>query len=311
MTATKYTIKGSCKEDEGLTIQGFNGGKQFLSLNAKGSAEKGELDIAIECLKQAIACKNENQTIHMEHTTLADKEIPALCFYPDHTGKLPVAICIHGLGSSKLTTIQGAIQLAQKGYYAIIIDAAMHGERKLENPLTLNMNLDEKFSENFIRVLKETAQDISLIIDNLPELQIADWSRIGLTGNSMGGFIAFLAATYDKRISAIAPLLATPDWNILFEHPSATAVSEQEKNSIIKDDPIHNYTKLKNSAILIQNNTDDPIVNIQGVRNINPKLKELFFECPERYSYIEYNQSGHNVTAEMFNNVIDWFNTFV
>jgi len=308
---TKYTIKGSCKQGKELTIKGFKNGKQFLSLNAAGIAPKNELDIAIECLKQAIENKKDNQTINLEHSTLTGKKIPALSFYSEAAVKSPVAVCIHGLNTSKTSTIQGAIQLAQEGYYAIVIDAAQHGERKPENSIILNPTLDKSFATNFIQVLKKTAEDISLIIDSLSEHNIADCSRIGLTGNSMGGFIAFLAATYDKRISAIAPLVATPDWSTLFEHPSAASVDTQKRDSITQGDPIHNYTKLKEMAVLIQNNADDPIVNVQGSRNIDPKLRELFFETPERYSYIEYNQSGHNVSAEMFNNVIDWFNTFV
>jgi len=307
----KYTIKGSCSQNNELTIQGFKSGKQFLSLNATCLAPEDEVDIAIECLKQAIIHKNNVQELHMEHSLLTDKEIPALSFYHDCDKKLPVVLCIHGLSSSKTATIQGAIQLAQEGYYAIVIDAALHGERKAENTTTLDMNLDHNFAVNFIDALKETAQDVSLIIDSFSEHNIADGSRIGVTGNSMGGFITFLAGTYDKRISAIAPLVATPDWSILLDHPSAEALSYEEKQSIIKDDPIHNYAKLKHTAVLVQNNTDDPVVNVQGARNIVPKLETLFFDTPERYSYIEYNQSGHNVSAEMFSNVIDWFNTFV
>ena len=308
---TKYTVSGSCKDKGSINLEGTKNGKIFISLQATSSAINNDLDIALECLKQAITNKSDEQTIHLEHRALTAAQIPAITFYAESNEKLPVAICIHGLNSSKTQSIQSAIQLAQEGYYTIIIDAAMHGERSLEDPALLDMNMDKEFASNFLYVLKTTANDLSTIIDELVNIPLVDSTRIGVTGTSMGGFITFHAATFEHRISAIAPLVATPDWGLLFEHTSAADFDSEKKISIAATDPLHNYQKMAKTAILVQNNTEDPVVDVRGSRNLDKKLKPLFFATPERYSYIEYNQSGHNVSPEMFHNVIEWFNKFV
>ena len=309
--STKFTLTGSNKANKQVRIVGKKDGDIFLTLEGFSNGDKSDFEIALECLKQAIEFKTGDEDIHLEHIHLTSSSIPAIIFHRESREAQPVVICIHGLNSNKNNTIKGAIQLAQEGYYTIIIDAELHGARAHVDDSILDINIDKNFVDNFVKVLKKTATDISAIIDELSQNSYADETRIGVTGNSMGGLITFLAATYDERISTIAPLVATPDWSVLKDHPSAKDIEHNKFDIIVKEDPIHNYKKLINTAVLIQNNIDDPIISIQGSRNIDPKLKELLLETPERYSYIEYDQTGHSVSLEMFDKVINWFNKFL
>jgi len=127
----------------------------------------------------------------------------------------------------------------------------------------------------------------------------------------MGGFISFLCAVNEERISAVAPLVASPDWSMLFEHPNAPKTELAEIDAVVKKDPLHNYKKMVGKAVLVQNNSKDPVVPVNGVRKLDQNLKGLFFEAPDRYSYIEYSQSSHNVTNEMLGEVINWFKKFI
>lgn len=55
--------------------------------------------------------------------------------------------------------------------------------------------------------LLDNVWDLMHVIDYLSACKNVDPSRIGVTGISLGGMIAWLAAAVDKRITASAPLI--------------------------------------------------------------------------------------------------------
>ncbi|MNC63985.1 hypothetical protein D3C75_1141510 [compost metagenome] len=57
---------------------------------------------------------------------------------------------------------------------------------------------------------------------------------------------------------------------------------------------------------------------VDGVRNLDILLKELYKDMPERYRYIEYDGQGHDIRIEggknpdiMKDEVIAWFLRFL
>ena len=112
-------------------------------------------------------------------------------------------ILVHGLGGNKDQLAMLAVMLAQKGYVALCIDAAGHGDRPkiggaAENALGV---------APFKTVIAQTVQDLRCAVDVLAARKDVDTSRIGYVGASLGGIIGSRFLADEPRI-ACATILA-------------------------------------------------------------------------------------------------------
>jgi hypothetical protein len=99
--------------------------------------------------------------------------------YRDNGTKKPVMFVLHGGGGSKENVMGELDMYAHEGFHAVALDAAAHGESD-RGPL---LNLD---------AWVETVGYIDTLIDFYGTSSIADASRFGVAGGSMGGSITFL-----------------------------------------------------------------------------------------------------------------------
>jgi dienelactone hydrolase len=112
-------------------------------------------------------------------------------------------ILVHGLGGNKDQLAMLAVMLAQKGYAALCIDAAGHGDRPKiggaqENALGV---------APFKAMIAQTVQDLRCAVDVLAARKDVDTSRIGYVGASLGGIIGSRFLADEPRI-ACATILA-------------------------------------------------------------------------------------------------------
>jgi predicted alpha/beta-fold hydrolase len=56
--------------------------------------------------------------------------IPVICFYEENKNNLPLIFLAHGFESKKEIHSDMEWNLADRGFYSVIIDAENHGERK-------------------------------------------------------------------------------------------------------------------------------------------------------------------------------------
>jgi predicted esterase len=82
-----------------------------------------------------------------------------------------------------------------------------------------------------------------------------------------------------------------------------------DNNEVITNAPYNKLDSLQETFVLMQNNTDDPIVDINSARKTAEKLKSVFEKSGEKYKYIEHNSMGHSISPEMFNEVVNWLKT--
>lgn len=129
----------------------------------------------------------------------------------------PVVILIHGTREDAMQTYQAGFMqtFVSYGFICISIDQRYHGNR------TTGVNhYDLATGPYFDALLKawtdgrtypyayDSAFDVIRLLDYLNESRVdIDWNKVGITGISSGGTIAWRAASADLRITHVAPII--------------------------------------------------------------------------------------------------------
>src|SRR5215471_18058410 len=158
--------------------------------------------------------------IEREHLYLSgwdpDEPVPAYVYYKKGNKGMPVVIFLHGLGGSKEQYAQRMRELAGKGLFVVVIDAHLHGERKVPGIFPKGKSLGALGDDYSIWVhqtsVAHTARDVSRIIDVLSARPEVDLSRIGVGGISMGGSTCMVLAWREPRISVVVGFIGAVDF---------------------------------------------------------------------------------------------------
>ena len=155
-------------------------------------------------------------------------EIPAILFRPKENKKLlPTIILYHGWGSDKESQrIRGFI-LSAVGYQVIIPDAIYHGER---NPI--DHEATENMGKYFWETILKNLDEVENIVNELVLQYDADGDRIGVIGNSMGGFTAAGVFTHNPKIKASVVFNGSYGWknsNRIFKESFGIKMTENLK----------------------------------------------------------------------------------
>ncbi|MGW4239234.1 alpha/beta fold hydrolase [Streptomyces sp. NPDC004749] len=134
--------------------------------------------------------------------TMPGARIDTSYFTAGGGGRRPAVLIGHGFGGSKNDVRAQAEKLARDGYAVLTWSARGFGKS------TGKIGLNDPDNE---------VKDVSRLIDWLakrPEVSLDAKGdpRVGVTGASYGGAVSLLAAGYDDRVDAIAPLITY--WNL-------------------------------------------------------------------------------------------------
>lgn len=238
--------------------------------------------------------------------------IPAIIFRPkENKGLYPTIILYHGWGSSKESQrIRGFI-LSTVGYQIIIPDAINHGER---NPV--DHQIIENYRKYFWDTIFQNVDESTKIIEELISNYNADPNRIGVIGNSMGGFTAAGVFTHNPKLKALVVFNGSCGWeisnNIFKETLGITMIKELEEveERVSKVDPMNNLQLLIDRPILILHGDSDSSVSIEGQRLFYNKTKPLY-QDKDKIKLVEYPNLNHFVTTNMMEESISWFHKYL
>jgi len=158
----------------------------------------------------------------------ANEKVPILIYKPitGSSRSFPVVICLHGTGGSKEKMNQVMYRFTSIGIMAVAIDARYHGERiiggahgsteYIEAITIASKNSDPKKQQH--PFLFDTVYDLWRLTDYLITRPDVQGTRIGMMGISMGGIETWLAASVDKRIKVIAPVIAAQSFRWSLEN---------------------------------------------------------------------------------------------
>jgi alpha-beta hydrolase superfamily lysophospholipase len=232
---------------------------------------------------------------------------PALALFqtsPEESARHGTILFYHGFSESKDNYVEVLTRFATAGFLAIGIDGVGHGERRypdfverfppIQPPLIDDMQLEAAF----LSVVRATAQEIPAIIDALSEQKWIYDGRLGISGHSFGGFVAYVAVVTEKRIRVAAPVVGSPQWKLPW-----------------LESPHLHLDQFFPTALLSQTAHNDTRVLPDFARNLHQRLASYYLRAPERLCYIEYPNSTHDLFAQdwqqAWKSVVHWFGRFL
>jgi len=244
----------------------------------------------------------EKHTIH---------EIPTLSCFKGGGDQKPLVIFSHAFTRAKEDFTDHLKAFAELGYYAVALDNRAHGERSIRGFISQQVFVDGKLNVYEVRkLIKETADDIKVLIDHFVKEGRVDEDRIGLIGVSMGGFSALRTLVMEERVKVAAPIIASPYFD---EIPEDVPIAKDPENmKKLKDysekySPGFHLDRFYPRAILFQIGGRDIHVKGENVKQFCDTLGPYYEEDPDRLKLIVHDNVAHEFTQPMWNNVIDWF----
>jgi dienelactone hydrolase len=261
------------------------------------------MDTMINAEKDNLELKK--QTIH---------GIPTLSCFKGNKDQKPLVIFSHAFAGAKEDFTDHLKTFAELGYYAIALDNRAHGERSVRGFISKKVFVDGKLIVYEVRkLIKETADDMQILIDHFVKEGGIDEDRIGLVGVSMGGFSALRTLVMEDRVKVAAPIIASPYFH---ELPEDVPIAKDPENmKKLKDysekySPGFHLDRFYPRAILFQIGGRDIHFNGENVKQFCDNLKSYYKEDSDILKLIVHDNVAHEFTEPMWHNVIDWFKKF-
>lgn len=231
-------------------------------------------------------------------------EAPLRLFFAPGQKKFSGTVLVyHGLGASKEVQTKEAEWLSSAGFLAVVVDAVGHGARRFHD---FEQRMNQLNSHRaFLEMVQPSIEEIPAILDGLSALLGERSGSFGITGISMGGYIAFGAAVREPRLTAVVPILGSPDWT----------VGAKAQDDILLQSPHTRPEAFSPKALLAINAGKDVHVPPAAARGFVERLLPFYQSSPERLRYLEYAESAHFMREEDWNDLwrqaIEWFRRFL
>ncbi|GMP94833.1 hypothetical protein CsSME_00044127 [Camellia sinensis var. sinensis] len=188
----------------------------------------------------------------------------------------------------------------------------------------------------------DTVWDLIKLADYLIQREDIDPSKIGITGESLGGMHAWFAAAVDTRYAVAVPIIGVQGFRWAIDHDkwhsrvnSIKAVFEEArihlgKSAIDKEvveqvwiriapglaskfDSPYSIPIIAPRPLLILNGEKDPRCPIEGLEIPKSRARKAYEDahCPDNFKVIAQPGIGHKMTPLMVKEASDWFDTFL
>lgn len=246
--------------------------------------------------------------IEQRHLWLASA--PSLLFWklsPEQNGAQGTILFYHGLAGAKegAGSIPFCLALAQAGFLVVSIDLVGHGERRYPDFAARFLQLQERkatapgaFEADLATVVRETAQEVPQVIDDLLARGWAHAGGIGAAGISLGADVVYAAIVVEPRVGAATAILGSPEWKLSSPHS-----------------PHLFPERFYPVALLSQTAGADTHVPPEAVRTLHQRLLPFYVRAPERLGYIEYAGLDHDLSEQAWRQTVEqmiaWFHHFL
>jgi len=255
-------------------------------------------------------------------------------FAPKQAGPLPAVIFLHGTGGSRQDGFGLLRTLAQKGFFALAIDARYHGPGIGQDPYF------EAIYQAYVTgqghpFLYDTVWDVMRLLDYLGQRSDVDASRIGLVGNSKGGMETYLSAAVEPRIAVAVPWISVESFAWALDNNSWQARVDSIRGAFDKaaahdgvaidvafvrqfydrvvpgivdefDGP-QMVGAIAPRPLLAVNGAVDPRTPMGGLRLCEAAARSAYADVSDHFDLYIEPDTGHAVTAEGTARSVDWF----
>ncbi|GMP94832.1 hypothetical protein CsSME_00044127 [Camellia sinensis var. sinensis] len=231
---------------------------------------------------------------------------------------------------------------ASRGYIAVSIDSRYHGERASSMTTYRDALVSSWKQGDTMPFIFDTVWDLIKLADYLIQREDIDPSKIGITGESLGGMHAWFAAAVDTRYAVAVPIIGVQGFRWAIDHDkwhsrvnSIKAVFEEArihlgKSAIDKEvveqvwiriapglaskfDSPYSIPIIAPRPLLILNGEKDPRCPIEGLEIPKSRARKAYEDahCPDNFKVIAQPGIGHKMTPLMVKEASDWFDTFL
>lgn len=205
----------------------------------------------------------------------------------------PVVLWCHGFRADALAHAAELERVAAAGFLAIGIDAVDHGARRDPQLAARVTASAEGARPVMLEVVRQTAQELPALIDELVQHHCADRERVSVVGISMGAFICYLAIARSLPVRAVVSLLGDPEWRD-------------------DDSPHRQLARFADVALLSVTAEHDVSVPPAPVRQFHRSLRHAFHS--PRHHHHELRGAGHLTSAAAWDEAmvmtLDWLHRY-
>jgi len=246
-------------------------------------------------------------------TTERIDDIPTLAAYDaDAAAPLPLVFLLHGFTGRKEDNRANVAALARRGYYAVALDAHLHGELGSQpfDPADA--------AARMLEVTLVTTGFVDHLIDYYAHVAgPADASRVGLMGTSMGGAIImhYLPRRHPSLKAAVVMIAGFPSlWPTVLRNAKPlypafgvtdAAIAAAEK---IESPPL--LEGVRDFPLLMLYGEADPIIPIGAVREVHAQIEARYGDS-EKLKMVSYAGVGHEVPPRMLVEAVKWLAQYV
>uniref|UniRef100_A0A1D1XCY6 Putative hydrolase YtaP n=1 Tax=Anthurium amnicola TaxID=1678845 RepID=A0A1D1XCY6_9ARAE len=256
--------------------------------------------------------------------------------------KRPAIVFLHSSYKSKEWVRPLLEAYASRGYITVAIDSRYHGERAHNVTAYRDALVSAWKNGDTMPFLLDTVWDLIKLGDYLTQRVDIDPARIGITGESLGGMHAWLAAAADTRYSVVVPIIGVQGfrWAIdndkwqarvdsikpLFEEACndlGKSVIDKEVVEKVWDriapglasqfDSPSTIPAIAPRPLLIINGAGDPRCPLAGLDVPVSRAIDAYREAglPENFKLIAEPGIGHRMTSSMVKAASSWFDQFL
>ncbi|XP_068653033.1 uncharacterized protein [Aristolochia californica] len=255
--------------------------------------------------------------------------------------KRPAVVFLHSSYKAKEWLRPLLEAYASRGYVAVAIDSRYHGERASSKTTYIDALVSSWRNADTMPFIFDTVWDLIKLADYLTQREDIDSSRIGITGESLGGMHAWFAAFADSRYAVVAPIIGVQgfrwaidndEWQARVDSikPVFEARIDFGKSAIDKDvvekvwtriapglaaefDSPYTVPAIAPRPFVIINGEEDPRCPLPGLNIPISKAEKAYKDanCSEKFKVVAQPGIGHQITSLMVKEASDWFDRFL
>ncbi|KAJ4708045.1 alpha/beta-Hydrolases superfamily protein [Melia azedarach] len=256
--------------------------------------------------------------------------------------KRPAIIFLHSTHKCKEWLRPLLEAYASRGYIAVAVDSRYHGERASSKTTYRDALVSSWKNGDTMPFIFDTAWDLVKLADYLTQREDIDPTRIGITGESLGGMHAWFAAAADTRYSVVVPIIGVQGFRWAIDNDkwqarvgSIKPVFEEAridlgKSTLDKEvvekvwdriapglasqfDSPYTIPAIAPRPLLIVNGAEDPRCPLAGLEIPKARACQAYEEanCLDNFKLIAEPGIGHQMTPSMVKEAGAWFDKFL